>query len=100
MSCPRALGLVFVNKKYISMSLVIRTGFEEITHDKQFNPASIDKGKLLVESQHVVLVEELQDDKLGLIIRGYVIRQASVNKEAYRVYLFVSKNEKIYSLKN
>lgn len=73
------------------MDIVIRTGFQQITHSINFNPQGILKGKAL-SVNHVVRVEELG----GIcpehrIIRCSVIRQTSVTLRPYKVELEVRK---------
>ena len=40
------------------MEIIIKTGFEKITHKIVFEPETIPKGKLLVKANHVCSVEE------------------------------------------
>lgn len=71
-------------------TIIIKTGFEAIIHDIQFQPTTIPKGKLLVNADHVLQVEELRKDGKSYEIKAQIIRQTSVTSPPYLTKLFVS----------
>lgn len=91
-SSARCAG-VYVYDVYDSyrtrMESVIRTGFKAITHNIDFNPQGIVKGKALAVC-HVCRVEELTDANKNSLVMCSVIRQTSVTLPPYKVKLEVS----------
>ena len=69
------------------MEVVLRTGFQPITHSLDLNPQSQPRGKKLIEPDHVLQVEELRRNEVSYLIRGKVIKQMKVNDEQYDVTL-------------
>ena len=61
------------------MEMIIEMGFKNITHSISFNESTLDKGKLLIASNHVCKVQELRNDGISFLIRAFVIRQTSVS---------------------
>lgn len=72
------------------MDVVIKTGFEKITHDIVFNPSTVPRGKNLAAAGHVQFVEEHRKDGISEYIQATVIRTTSVTYPAYTVKLYVS----------
>lgn len=72
------------------MDIVIRTGFERISHAIDFQPATEPKGKQLVLANHVCNVEEHRKNGLSDYIQAAVIRQTSVTSVPYTTRLNVS----------
>lgn len=72
------------------MDIVIRTGFEKITHKIKFNPSTEPKGKRLVLADHVKFVTEYRRDVVSYLIEAQVMRQATVGASAYDAALTVS----------
>lgn len=72
---------------YRKMDVIIRHGFLPITIGLN-RPKFFEKGRHLVESEHVLNVEDL---KAGICsyIRGVVVRQTSVNKPPYNLKIEV-----------
>ena len=71
------------------MDIIIKTGFEKISHSIEFTDQAIEKGKELSES-HVIRVQEVRCNGVSQLISGRLIRRTSVNKEPYIVKLEVS----------
>lgn len=72
------------------VSITIRTGFAKISHNIEFQPASIEKGKNLCKAEHVRNVEEFRNNGVSYLIKGKVIRQTSVTAPAYTTQLSVN----------
>lgn len=76
------------------MNIIIKTGFQSISYNTDFQPATITKGKKLVEANHVFNVEERREHGNCLFIKAQVIRQASISSTPYtrkvqlNVYIF------------
>ncbi|KAJ8664904.1 hypothetical protein QAD02_006566 [Eretmocerus hayati] len=77
------------------MEVILQTGFEKITHSISFQPESMPKGRKLVESGHVIRVEEFVKDGLILMIKSKVIRQTSVTKPPYSTSLKLDANRRV-----
>lgn len=68
--------------------ILLRAGFQAVTHSLNFHTATLKKGQDLVKSCHVKRVEELQSGKLGhILIRASVVRTTSVTLTPYKVSL-------------
>ena len=65
------------------MEILIKTGFEKITHEILFQPETIPKGKLLVKTSHVCSVEEHRKNNKRYLIQAQVIRQKSISSKPY-----------------
>lgn len=73
------------------MDIVIKTGFQRITHNIVFQPKTDDKGKALCKAGHVREVSEHKFNGQGYsFIKCRVTRQTSVNEKAYETSLSVS----------
>lgn len=72
------------------MDIIIKTGFEKITHEIEFQPATEPKGKKLVEAKHVYGVQEHRKHGMSFVIEAQVLRQASVASTPYKTSLKVS----------
>lgn len=72
------------------MDIVIKTGFEKVTHDISFQPETVPKGKELVKANHVYNVEECRKNGQSYFLQAQILRQASVTSEPYRTKLNVS----------
>lgn len=70
------------------MDMVIKTGFDSVTHSIPFRPQTEEKGKALAVS-HVVRVEEIRINGICSSIQSSVIRQTSVTDTPYKVSLQV-----------
>lgn len=77
------------------MDITFRTGFEKIYHSLQVNPQSEIRGVKLLNSGHVVQVEELRRPGWNPIIRGKLIRQAEVSADPYRVELHLDSERMV-----
>ena len=74
------------------MDIVLRTGFEKITHSKNFYPQTLIKAKKLFESFLVREIEEIRYHNADIIsIAAKLVRQTNVGEEFYCVLLIVSK---------
>lgn len=71
------------------MNIIIRTGFQKVTHNIQFQPMTQQKGKLLMDADHVQNVEEHRNNGVSYLIEAVVIRQTSVTSEPYKTTLTV-----------
>lgn len=72
------------------VGVIIKTGFQEIKHNINFSAAAFAKGKLLIESDHVIGVEETCKNGITSKIEARVIRQTVVTSTPYDVRLDVS----------
>lgn len=72
------------------MNQIIRTGFQPITYNINFDPAKIQKGKNL-STLHIRRVEELQSIGACKLIRCSCVRTYNISKKPYTVNLDVSK---------
>lgn len=72
------------------MDIIIKTGFESITHNISFQPQTVIKGNKLVSAEHVRNVEELRRNGKSYLIQAQVIRQTSVTLTPYKTSLNVS----------
>ncbi|CAG9789637.1 unnamed protein product [Diatraea saccharalis] len=61
--------------------LIIRTGFQAITHDIAFQPQTTIKAKQLVSAQHVQKIK--CGDHMSHTIEPYVIRQTYIDSSRY-----------------
>lgn len=77
------------------MNTILRTGFQKITHDINFQPASFPKGRNLAEAGHVRSPEEHLKDGLAFMIKAQIVRQASVNSQCYLVKILVNEHRLI-----
>lgn len=77
------------------MDIIIKTGFENITHDIQFQPETVPKGTALFNSHHVINVEEHRKSGQSVCIQAQVIRQTSVQATPYTTKLDVGFKYKI-----
>lgn len=78
------------------MEIIIKTGFEKITHDIQFQPATIPKGRDLVKAHHVLSVEEHRRNNKSYFIQAKVTRQCSVSSTPYSTQLNVRQIFLVY----
>ncbi len=69
------------------MDVCLKTGFESISHNIDFTPAILEKGKQLADV-NVIKVMELKSKGIS-ILTAEVIRQTSVNAPAYKIKLEV-----------
>ena len=74
------------------MNIVIKTGFQNISHNILFQPETVPKGKLLFEAKHILNVEEHRENGVSYLIKAKVIRQTSVTSPPYDTKLHVSFN--------
>ncbi|XP_074101313.1 uncharacterized protein LOC141528918 [Cotesia typhae] len=65
------------------MDIIIKTGFQCITHQIEFQPATVSKGKNLALAEHVRDVEEHRRNNDSYFIKSRIIRQASVHSTPY-----------------
>lgn len=77
----------FSNKE--AMDIIIKTGFQSITHQINFQPATVTKGKNLALAEHVRDVEEHRRNNNSFLIKSRIIRQASVHSTPYITSLTV-----------
>lgn len=75
------------------MDVLIRTGFEKITHKINFQPATEPKGIKLFKANYVRSVQEYRHNGESLFIQAEVVRQAAVSSEPYKVQLNVSNHD-------
>lgn len=73
------------------MDVIIKTGFQAVNHQIEFQPQTIIKGKNLVTAQHVRDVEEHRRSNESYLIKSRIIRQASVHATPYITLLNVSE---------
>lgn len=71
------------------MNIVLRTGFEKISHSLNLRPQSEPKGAALLKVGHVVQVEELRQPGQDTIIKCKVVRQATVSETPYEVKIYL-----------
>lgn len=76
------------------MNVILKTGFQKITHNIDFTTATRGKGQLVYTSNHVKNVEEIPGVGDGKLIRASVVRSTNHGEEAYRVTLEASTSEK------
>lgn len=57
---------VLISKKI--MNLLIRTGFNKISHSISFQPETTKKEKQLIKAKHVINVKELKENGYGYCI--------------------------------
>ena len=80
------------------MNVIIRTGFQKISHKIQFQPETMSEGKALVEAGHARFVqEEHKIDVNYYTISANIIRQASASSTSYSTKLIVSKSFKMFN---
>ncbi|XP_074100239.1 uncharacterized protein LOC141528206 [Cotesia typhae] len=72
------------------MDIIIKTGFQSITHQIEFQPETMSKGKKLVDAGHVREVEEHRRNLESFLIKSRVIRQASVHATPYATSLDIN----------
>ncbi|OXU17286.1 hypothetical protein TSAR_003091 [Trichomalopsis sarcophagae] len=77
------------------MDIIIKTGFEKIIHDIQFQPETVPKGTALFNSHHVINVEEHRKSGQSLWIEAQVIRQTSVQATPYTTKLDIDTARKV-----
>ncbi|KAK0159868.1 hypothetical protein PV327_010934 [Microctonus hyperodae] len=65
------------------MDIIIKTGFRSISHNIEFQPATVIKGKNLALAEHVRDVEEHRRNNDSYVIKARIIRQASVHSTPY-----------------
>lgn len=84
------------------MDVIIKTGFQAISHQIKFQPDTEMKGKKLADAEHVRDVEEHRKNNQSYLIKCRVIRQTSVHKTPYKTSLKVIKVIQMYvvSIKN
>lgn len=78
------------------MDIIIKTRFQSITHQIEFQPATVTKGQNLALAEHVRDVEEHRRNNDSFLIKSRIIRQASVHSTPYITSLNVIKNLIIY----
>ncbi|KAK0157088.1 hypothetical protein PV328_011917 [Microctonus aethiopoides] len=71
------------------MEVVLETGFEKILHSIEFQPQTVQKGRLLNEVSHVINVKEFRRNGTNCRIEARVIRQTSVNSTSYTIKLIM-----------
>ena len=74
------------------MNIIIKKGFQSITHTIEFQPQTKIEGKNLVLAEHVRDVQELRRNNESYLIKSCIIRQASVHATPYSTSLNVIKN--------
>lgn len=79
----------------IGMNVIIRTGFQPVTHSIDFDPQKYVKGKKLAE-KHIQRVEESSNNVNTKVIKCSCIRTVSVNEPPYKVQLQVSYKCEVY----
>lgn len=73
------------------MNIIIKTGFQKVSHNIKFQPVTEHKGEELCKAGHVREVEEVRlNNQQRFIIRSRVLRQTSVHSTPYETKLFVS----------
>ncbi|XP_053597208.1 uncharacterized protein LOC103570404 isoform X3 [Microplitis demolitor] len=72
------------------MDIIIKTGFQSITYQIEFQPETMTKGKKLVDAEHVREVEEHRRNLESFLIKSRVIRQASVHATPYATSLDIN----------
>ncbi|GBP83663.1 hypothetical protein EVAR_61057_1 [Eumeta japonica] len=72
------------------MNIIIKTGFETITHNISFQPRTEIKGNKLVLAEQVRNVEELRHNGQSYLIRAHVIRQTSATLTPYKTILNIN----------
>lgn len=77
------------DRSLVMDAIVLRTGFEAVTHTIQFESQKVVKGKALALS-HVNRVEEFSGFGSSRVITASVIRTTSVTEHPYKVKLEVS----------
>ncbi|KAK0071486.1 hypothetical protein PV326_001181, partial [Microctonus aethiopoides] len=77
---------------------VLETGFEKILHSIEFQPQTVQKGRLLNEANHVINVKEFRKNGTNCRIEARVIRQTSVNSTPYTVKLILDYYRNIISV--
>lgn len=65
------------------MDIIIKTGFQSVTHQIKFQPETMTKGKNLALAEHVRDVEEHRRNFGSFLIKSRIIRQASVHATPY-----------------
>lgn len=78
------------------MDIIIKTGFQSISHGIEFPPETITKGKKLALAKHVRDVDEHRRNNQSFLIKSRIIRQASVHGTPYITSLNVIQNLIIY----
>ena len=73
----------------LTMQIIIKTGFEKVTHNVDFHPNSQAKGQSLVESGHVRDVHEFREDGKSYLIDSRIVKQTAVSSTPYSAKLFV-----------
>lgn len=73
------------------MEILIKYGFQKVTHNVMFQPESFPKGIKLVKAGHVVHAVERRVNGVSTDIVGRVFRTVNVNLVPYTVKLSVSK---------
>lgn len=79
------------------MDIIIQTGFEKISHSIDFHPQAKENGKYLNSASHICYVKEYRRNGFSFLIECYSIRQTSVNDPPYKVQLYVSILEDIFT---
>lgn len=77
------------------MEVILRTGFQPITHSLDLKPQSEKRGKKLIEAERVLQVEELRRNGVGYLIRDKVVKQMKVNDEQYDVILHLDAKRSV-----
>ncbi|KAK0071660.1 hypothetical protein PV326_000984 [Microctonus aethiopoides] len=80
------------------MEVVLETGFEKILHSIEFQPQTVQKGRLLNEVSHVINVKEFRRNGTNCRIEARVIRQTSVNSTSYTIKLILDYYRNIISV--
>ena len=80
------------------MNVIIKTGFQKISHKMQFQPDIMSKGKARVEAGHARDVQEEHKIYVNYYtIYANIIRQVSVSSTPYSTKLIVSKSFKMFN---
>lgn len=72
------------------MEIIMRTKFQPVNYDINWQPQTREKGKNLALAGHVKKVEELRKNGKSYLIKAAVMRQTSISDSNYLVQLFIS----------
>ncbi|KAK0160306.1 hypothetical protein PV328_007734 [Microctonus aethiopoides] len=77
---------------------VLETGFKKVLHSIEFQPQTVQKGKLLNETNDVINVKEFGINGTRCRIEARVIRQTSVNSTPYTTNLILDSSRNVTSV--
>lgn len=73
------------------MEILIKTGFQKVSHNLFLQPETVPKGIKLFKAEHVQRVVERRKDGISCEIEGRVIKQMKVTDEPYHTKLIVRR---------